>query len=324
MNEFPNYHQLEELPSYEFYQKLINDHNLNDVNNFCSDGLNTYAKDEWLHKLCRQLIKIVELVPDNDSFHKTLFRDNFLEYLTQVKNFFDYIENYNFIKDEIKKSIYYECQTYFDYLKERIPLFFSFEALCKDLDSNSCTDYIQDYLLYDPRNVFTKYELLKLYLQASLYPCYNKVIHVFNEFKKSNTEFIARYNHYVEAFSNKPAQQGVMLAQIDEVKHAYTVENPKGPTVTVVIDSEQLPEIRSELHSGDGISSSSMNEHRFPLIKIAFSTILSVLLVSMLIRALWKVKTKTLLTVIDIFNKYHITASFYILLNFILFYLISR
>lgn len=369
--------QLKALPSYEFYQKLINEKNLNDVNNFCSDVLNTYTKDPWTYKLCGQLIKNVELLRDDsdDTFrkkhcfdinywlydevykklkstdkesdfqgiinlfdviwkkftvhsysvkngkevcfpNKTLFRDNFLPYIKQVKNFLDYIENYNFIKGEIGKSTYYACQTYFDYLKERIPLFFSFEPLCRKLGSNICTDYIQGYFLYDPRRVFTNYELSKLYFQSWWNPCYKKVLDVFYDFQKSPTEFIARYNQYVLPFSNNPSQQKVNLAHGGEVKPPSAAANLQAgavkaapvdvepqavtaqptritvpltsETVTIATDTVQTAEIPSEVHSDDGILSRLKNEQGFPLIKIATCGFLSVLLITMLISALSK------------------------------------
>ncbi|GAB65593.1 VIR-like CYIR protein [Plasmodium cynomolgi strain B] len=260
----------------------------------------------------------------------TLFRDNFLTYLKQLKNFLDYIENYNFIKREIGKSTYYACQKYFDYLKERIPLFFSFEPLCRKHGSNICTDYIQGYFLSDPRKLFTNYELSKLYFQSWWNPCYKKVLNVFYDFKKSPTEFIARYNEYVKPFSNNPVQQKVKLAQSGEVKPPNAASNAKAAavreipvsvkpqdvtaqlpavnvqltddtgqprritvpltsaTVTTAAYSEQLAEMSSDVHSDDGIFTRFINEQGFPLIKIVLVPFLSVLLITLLIKALSK------------------------------------
>ncbi|ANQ07177.1 Kir-like protein [Plasmodium coatneyi] len=85
------------LPSYKFYQKLINGENLNDVKNLCRGVLNRYPNGEWLYGLCKQLIKNVELVRDDndDTFRKKHCFDI---------NYWLYDEVYNGLKSIDKES----------------------------------------------------------------------------------------------------------------------------------------------------------------------------------------------------------------------------
>ncbi|ANQ06947.1 Kir-like protein [Plasmodium coatneyi] len=205
-----------------------------------------------------------------------------------MKNFMDYIEDYKFIKGEIGKSTYYACQTYLDYLKERIPLYLSFEPLCTKLGLNACTNYIQGYFLYDPRKLFTKYELLKLYVESWWNPCYKNAVDVFNDFQKSPTAFIAKYNKYVQPFIDNPERKKVILAQRGEVRHSNAEANPQPAAISLAANSEKLTEIPSKVHSDDNIFLRFINEKGFSLSKVALCTFFSVLTITMLIAALMK------------------------------------
>ncbi|CAA9987284.1 KIR-like protein [Plasmodium knowlesi strain H] len=218
---------------------------------------------------------------------KALFRENFLTYLKQMKNFMDYIENYNSIKVDIRNNTYYACQVYLDYLKERIPLYFSFEPLCTKIGLNTCTSYIQGYFSYDPRKFFTKYELLKLSFQLLWNPCYRKVADLLYDFQKSPTAFKERYNEYVQAFMNNPNHKKVNLAQRGEVKHSITAVNSEAATLPTVSDSKELAEFSSAVHSNDGISG-FISAQIFSLSKVALYTIFSVLAITIVITVLWK------------------------------------
>ncbi|GAW84311.1 variable surface protein [Plasmodium gonderi] len=125
-------------------------------------------------------------------------------FFIQMKNFFYYIENYNFIRNEINKNAYYACQMYSSYLKDRLPLFFSFEPLCKKQESNICADHFYSYYhLFDQRNIFTWYELFKIYIQSFWNGCYKNILYVYCESQRSTSEFMTKYNEYVQSFIKK-------------------------------------------------------------------------------------------------------------------------
>ncbi|KJP84857.1 hypothetical protein AK88_05512 [Plasmodium fragile] len=218
----------------------------------------------------------------------TLFRDNFLEYLKRVKNFMDYIEDYYFIKGEIGKSTYYACEVYFDYLKERIPLYLAFGPLCRKQGSNTCTNYILGYSFYDPKHLVTKSQALTIYGLSWLYPCYNKIVHLFNDYENARQKFIGQYAKYVKPFIDAAEQRFEKLAQRGTVKNPLPVENVEVVDVAIPTHSEQPTGVPSKLYSHDGISQTLKTEQPVPWIKIGVFTLLSALSITMLVTALMK------------------------------------
>ncbi|GAW84309.1 variable surface protein [Plasmodium gonderi] len=337
MEETINSPHLKLLPSYIFYQKLINQNNKNNISHLCKDVLNTYNGEQgWAYNLCGKLIKNIEMLrDDNDDFfgkkhcfdinywfysevykniddikkkndlnktfnmfiriweiflansygvgektdkelchpYKYLFKENLLEYLIQVKNFFDYMENYKFIKNEINENTYYACQKYSNYLKDRIPLFFSFEPLCKKQESNICTDHFYSYYhLFDPRNIFTWYELFKIYIQSFWNGCYKNILYVYCESQRSTSEFMTKYNEYVQSFIKKIRKTPNSVLQ-------KTHGSEQGTQINVSMTNTTVPtsEFPKEMNKNNGNLSDFVNEQGFSISKIAIYSFFSVL-----------------------------------------------
>ncbi|GAW84312.1 variable surface protein [Plasmodium gonderi] len=172
---------------------------------------------------------------------KNLFKGNFLKYLIQVKNFFDYIQNYNIIRNKINKNTYYACQKYSNYLKDRLSLFFSFEPLCKKQESYIFTDHFYSYYhLLDPRNIFTWYKLFKIYIQSFWNGCYKNIL---NKNEKS-------------------------AKRVDQVIHG----REQGTQINVSMTNATVPsrEIPKEINKNHGNLSDFVNEQGFSISKIAF------------------------------------------------------
>ncbi|KJP84690.1 hypothetical protein AK88_05678 [Plasmodium fragile] len=212
--------------------------------------------------------------------------------MKRVKNFMDYIEDYYVIKGEIGKSTYYACEAYFDYLKERIPLYLAFERLCTREQRNPCTNYILGYSFYDPTNLVTRSQALGLYVLWWLNPCYKKVVDLFNDYENARQIFIGQYAKYVKPFMTSNNQKGANLVQYDMVKLPDAVENRKSENTVIATHSKQLTGVPSKIQKDDGISPMLKSEQRVPWIKIGVFTLLSAFSITMFVTALMKVITK--------------------------------
>ncbi|GAW80082.1 variable surface protein [Plasmodium gonderi] len=357
---------LKESPSYTFYQKLINEKDVNNVSHFCNSALNKYKDSNWVYKLCGNLIKNLELLRDDkddifrkkhcfdvnywlyDHVHKnlndtkkekdfnniinffeetwkyyvvysitenvdkeicypyrSLFRENFLNHLNVVKNFLDYVENFNFIKTDIGKSTYYACQKYFHYLKERIPLYFSFKPLCTKLESNVCTDHIKYHHLYNPKNLFTNGELVKIYLESWCNSCYKNALDLYYESQKPSSEYITKYNEYLEPLINKRSNSSVNLAKRDTTQlpivnvpvtsgkeQPTRVKNPLETTEAPITGGIETPRENISKLYGDNIFYSSLtNEQSFSINKFVLFMIFILFGIIMLLFVFYKIKS---------------------------------
>ncbi|GAB69625.1 hypothetical protein PCYB_003740, partial [Plasmodium cynomolgi strain B] len=155
------------------------------INNKRSYGVNYWF--EWLimnkdktttqHNVCN---------PDINLYKIT--------YMEELKFLFDYIEEFEIIKEASIIDPGYSCQKCFEYLRTPIPLYFLWKTICQKYEEiNSCTNYIREYKSYHPKNIMNKLSYGLIMVQSFLNPCYSKVLSLFSDLKKPPSESI--YKH---------------------------------------------------------------------------------------------------------------------------------
>ncbi|KMZ88661.1 hypothetical protein PVBG_06091 [Plasmodium vivax Brazil I] len=108
--------------------------------------ISTMLKDVWK--------KIVDDKFINDDFkcypdEKLLVNIGFLQ---EIKDLFDFYEDYNEMKKEIIADTSGSCRKYVEYLKQRIPVYYTWRDSCK-VPEYTCKRYIDDYMKYRPASI---------------------------------------------------------------------------------------------------------------------------------------------------------------------------
>ncbi|CAI7719893.1 PIR protein [Plasmodium vivax] len=73
-------------------------------------------------------------------------------YLQEIKDLFDFYEDYNEMKKEIIADTSGSCRRYVEYLKQRIPVYYTWRDSCK-VPEYTCKRYIDDYMKYRPASI---------------------------------------------------------------------------------------------------------------------------------------------------------------------------
>ncbi|KMZ86470.1 hypothetical protein PVBG_05337 [Plasmodium vivax Brazil I] len=103
-------------------------------------------------------------------------------YLQEVKDLFDFFQDYNEMKKEIIADTYKSCRRYLDYLKQRIPVYYTWRDSCK-VDEFACKRYIDDYMKYRPASIVPDLNPL-IVLWYPYTPCYQSVYDLFVKAKE--------------------------------------------------------------------------------------------------------------------------------------------
>ncbi|EUD66278.1 hypothetical protein C922_03194 [Plasmodium inui San Antonio 1] len=107
-----------------------------------------------------------------------------MKYLKDVKNLFDFIEDFSTIKTAAIKDTNRACQKYIDYLKLKVPLYYEWNSVCTMEEENICTKYIDDYPKYNPKNVLENLSVVSLALSSIFNDCYQDIINLFTKAEK--------------------------------------------------------------------------------------------------------------------------------------------
>ncbi|KMZ79875.1 hypothetical protein PVIIG_05653 [Plasmodium vivax India VII] len=99
-------------------------------------------------------------------------------FLQEIKDLFDFYEDFNEMKKEIIADTYNSCFKYVDYLKQRIPVYYAWRDSCK-VDDFACKRYIDDYMKYRPASIASKLSYISVILTYPGNPCYSSVYDLF-------------------------------------------------------------------------------------------------------------------------------------------------
>ncbi|SBT84730.1 PIR protein [Plasmodium ovale] len=127
--------------------------------NINNDKINSGNGDT--HELCH---------PDSDLFD--------MKFLKQMKDLFDFIEDFLQVRREAIDNTKKACLKYVEYLRERVPIYYGWDAYCVSQDGNTCTKYIQKYKDYNPKEVLNDLDGW-IYFTFFLNSCYVDVVNIF-------------------------------------------------------------------------------------------------------------------------------------------------
>ncbi|CAI7717838.1 PIR protein [Plasmodium vivax] len=128
-------------------------------------------------------------------------------YLQEIKDLFDFFEDYNQMKKEIIANTYRACFKYVDYLKQRIPVYYAWRDSCK-VDGYACKRYIDDYMKYRPSSVANDLSYFGVILTYYGNECYSKV-----------------YDIFVDAKERPKRNDGIYKQKMEDMKKAKSGEN---------------------------------------------------------------------------------------------------
>ncbi|KAI4837477.1 PIR protein [Plasmodium brasilianum] len=139
-----------------------------------------------------------------------------MEYLKDVKNLFDLIEDYVIIKAEVIRDTNNACYKYIEYLKQKVPLYYEWENVCTVEEDNICTRYIDDYTKYNPRNVLENLSVVGLSLASVFNDCYQNIITVFQESEKLPPRTELKQRNALGQIESTVVKVGRTLAEIGD------------------------------------------------------------------------------------------------------------
>ncbi|KNA02233.1 hypothetical protein PVNG_04464 [Plasmodium vivax North Korean] len=99
-------------------------------------------------------------------------------FLQEIKDLFDFYEDFNEMKKEIIANTYKSCFKYSDYLKQRIPVYYTWRDSCK-VEDFACKRYIDDYMKYRPAGIVPELSYFTVILTYPGNPCYSSVYDLF-------------------------------------------------------------------------------------------------------------------------------------------------
>ncbi|SBT57417.1 PIR Superfamily Protein [Plasmodium ovale wallikeri] len=216
---------LTDLPSYKLYEQFYNDAGLSNCQ-ACKKRISLLydshdAKDYFNRKHCCDLnYWLYEQVYNNfNNIEQSEYFYDIIDYLLQVwrnakkdkfnnrddickpkhtltdmgdlqeiKNLFDFIEDFPLLKYEANNNTSYACKKYVHYINCNIPLYYRWRNICSSETDNTCKKYIDNYDRYHLKNVM--YELNKLKISAEYFfnPCYVNVSYLFTSAKRLSTQ----------------------------------------------------------------------------------------------------------------------------------------
>ncbi|GAW79036.1 variable surface protein [Plasmodium gonderi] len=100
-----------------------------------------------------------------------------MSYLQELKDLFDFFEDFKSLRKEILDDTFSACTKYCEYLRQRIPVYYTWRDSCLVKDY-ACKRYIDDYMKYRPSSL-TFYLSFKVLLSYHKHPCLSDVYRIF-------------------------------------------------------------------------------------------------------------------------------------------------
>ncbi|EDL42712.1 variable surface protein Vir14-related [Plasmodium vivax] len=161
--------------------------------------------------------KIVDDVFRNDHYkcypdEKLLVNMGFLQ---EIKDLFDFYEDFNEMKKEIVDDTYNSCFKYVDYLKQRIPVYYAWRDSCK-VDDFACKRYIDDYMKYRPAGIVSELSYISVILTYPGNPCYSSVYDVFIDAKVQPKRNDDIYRRKMEKLAKENPRGNLLLTDMGD------------------------------------------------------------------------------------------------------------
>ncbi|CAI7719032.1 PIR protein [Plasmodium vivax] len=131
-------------------------------------------------------------------------------FLQEIKDLFDFYEDFNEMKKEIIYDTYNSCFKYSDYLRQRIPVYYAWRDSCQ-VDDFACKRYIDDYMKYRPASIVPELSYLRVILTYPGNPCYSSVYELFIDAKTQPKRNDDIYRRKMEKLA-KENPQGNLLS----------------------------------------------------------------------------------------------------------------
>ncbi|KAI4839057.1 PIR protein [Plasmodium brasilianum] len=157
----------------QVYKNLHYNRNHGDYKNIISTFLDVWKK--IIHDKYPQY---------NDSLAPDEIYD--MDMMTENKYLFDYMENYEDLKQIIINNSHNIWDKHFDYFKKRVALYYKWKGWFT-FNNGKNNKYFDDFNKYDIKDYFFS---LPWYKKVTYYfhPCYNKIMGALEEFKESTIE----------------------------------------------------------------------------------------------------------------------------------------
>ncbi|VWU49448.1 PIR protein [Hepatocystis sp. ex Piliocolobus tephrosceles] len=152
-----------------------------------------------------------------------------IKFLKEVKQLFDYFENYEFVKNEVKKNCDEACNKYYTPLKTLIPIYYTWLAICKLKKKNICNKYISNHDDFAPRTILKHVNLVSLAFSALVNKCFKNVINLVQQ----SEQLEPRTDVLIRSSKNKPRivkliknraladAEGDIFGIVSENNHSY-------------------------------------------------------------------------------------------------------
>ncbi|SBS94212.1 PIR Superfamily Protein, partial [Plasmodium malariae] len=124
----------------------------------------------------------------NDSLTPDEIYD--MDMMTENKYLFDYMENYEDLKQIIINNSHNICDKHFDYFKKRVALYYKWKGWFT-FNNGKNNKYFDDFNKYDIKDYFFSLPWYKIWTYY-FHPCYNKIMGALEEFKESTVEVKAK------------------------------------------------------------------------------------------------------------------------------------
>ncbi|SCA60053.1 VIR protein [Plasmodium vivax] len=152
--------------------------------------------------------RYIECYPDE----KLLVNMGFLQ---EIKDLFDFYEDFNEMKKEIVDDTYNSCFKYVDYLKQRIPVYYAWRDSCK-VDDFACKRYIDDYMKYRPAGIVSELSYISVILTYPGNPCYSSVYDVFIDAKVQPKRNDDIYRRKMEKLAKENPRGNLLLTDMGD------------------------------------------------------------------------------------------------------------
>ncbi|GAW79595.1 variable surface protein [Plasmodium gonderi] len=135
-------------------------------------------------------------------------------FLQEVKDLFDFFEDFGKMRKEIIYKTKESCPKYLDYLRQRIPIYYTWRDSCKD-DNYTCKRYIDDYMKYRPSGMIISLGPL-IYFTYRYNPCYVDVYNIFVQAKRLDLRNDGLYKHIMDELEAEELEQNLISPGVED------------------------------------------------------------------------------------------------------------
>ncbi|CAG9476505.1 unnamed protein product [Plasmodium vivax] len=138
-----------------------------------------------------------------------------MNFLQEIKDLFDFFEDFDIMKKEIIAETLKSCFKYREYLRQRIPIYYTWRDSCR-VDGSTCKRYIDNYMKYRPSGIILSLGWT-IYFTYKNYPCYVEVHDIFAEAKELPLRDDNLYKDLMEKLSSLNSGHDLLSVRADDV-----------------------------------------------------------------------------------------------------------